>query len=231
MKKTSLITAICLSFMVFNSAMAIEIEIWRYKVKPGHMQEAVELFEEALVLAEEAGRNTGIAQQTLGKDGEFIFHWYDIYNSVEERAQPIIDEKYLKYLDKFYASDAISTERSYQMTMIDDQLCNNPEVISVYVWKPKPGMFNETVEEFKASKVFFEKHGWEIDLWQEGMGGRDNLQFVMCSKSYAENANSIASLNADEEWLAGNPLTPLWNSDSENSDLMASFELTPIIID
>ena len=55
----------------FSSAYSIEADVWEYKVLPGHMNEAVVLFEEAIKLSKAAGRNTSILQQTFGKGGEF----------------------------------------------------------------------------------------------------------------------------------------------------------------
>ena len=65
-------------------------------------------------------------------------------------------------------------------------------------------------------------------FWQEGVGGNDNLQFVMCSSSAEERAKSIMSLNNDPEWKAQQPNSPVWDSYNEFSELMYSFELTPI---
>ena len=65
-------------------------------------------------------------------------------------------------------------------------------------------------------------------MWQEGVGGNDNLQFAMCSSSAEERANSIMSLNNDPEWIAQQPNSPVWDSYNEFSELMYSFELTPI---
>ena len=232
MKKLLVLSSCLLSFVISNSALSIEANVWVYKVKPGHMIEAIELFEEAIKMAEEADRNTVIAQQSFGKGGEFIYHWVDFYDSLEQKANdPYQADDYDDFIERFYSSGAVSTVRSYAMTLIDDQLCSVNTVVSVYVWKPRPGKFSEVVESFKASQAFFEKHGWEIDLWQENIGGHDNLQFVMCSASLADQAKSFASLNSDEEWILEQPNTPLWDSDSDNSDLMASFELNPIIPD
>ena len=232
MKKRLIISSFLLSLVVSNSALSIEANVWVYKVNPGQMNTAVDLFEEAIKMAEEADRNTVIAQQSFGKGGEFIYHWVDFYDSLEQKANdPYQADDFADFNDKFYDSGAVSTVRSYSMTLIDDQLCSVNSVVSVYVWKPRPGKFSEVVESFKASQAFFEKHGWEIDLWQENIGGRDNLQFVMCSASLAAQANSFASLNSDEEWILEQPNAPLWDSDSDNSDLVASFELNPIILD
>ena len=229
MKKIShSLVALFLSIFIID-AYAIEADVWRYKVKSGHLDEALELFEEALDIAEEKGINTAIAQQTQGKDGEFIFHWVDFYETAEARANnPYDNDQHTKYINKFYASDALSTVWTYTMTLIDNELCSNPGVVSVYVWKPNPGMMSETLELFKSSKAIFEKHGFEIDMWQEGIGGMDNLQFVMCSASFEEQVKSIQSLNSDEDWLAQQPNAPIWDSYNEVSKLMYSFELTPI---
>ena len=232
MKKLLILSSCLFSLVISNSALSIEADVWRYKVKPGHLEEAVKLFEEALDIAEEVGINTTIAQQSQGKDGEFIFHWADFYESAEARANsPYDNDKHTKYLNKFYESDALSTVRNYTMSLIDDELCSNPGVVSVYVWKPNPGMMSETLELFRSSKAIFEKHGFEIDLWQEGIGGMDNLQFVMCSVSPEEQVKSIRSLNSDEDWLAQQPNAPIWDSYNEASKLIYSFELTPIIPD
>ena len=216
----------------FSSAYSIEADVWEYKVLPGHMNEAVVLFEEAIKLSKAAGRNTSILQQTFGKGGEFKFHWVDFHNSLEERAKDKAYDSadYSDFITRFYASGAVTTVKSYTMTLIDDQLCNNAGVVEVYVWKPNPGMFSSVVEEFKASREFFEKHGWEVDLWQENIGGRDNLQFVMCSKSTEDQAKSFASLNGDKEWLLDQPNAPLWDSSSDNSKFIGSFQLDPIIV-
>ncbi len=184
----------------FSTVYSIEADVWEYKVKPGHMNEAVELFEEAIKLSRAAGRNTTILQQNFGKDGEFKFHWVDFHDSLEARAKDKAYDSadFSDFITRFYASGTVSTVRSYTMTLIDDQLCNNAGVVEVYVWKPNSGMFSNVIEEFKASSDFFEKHGWEVDLWQENIGGRDNLQFVMCSKTPEDQAKSFASLNNDE---------------------------------
>ena len=225
--KTYITSFVCFTFSF--SLFAVEANLWRYKVNPGHLSEALELFDEALDIADELGTSTVIAQQTQGRNGEFIFHWVDFYNSPEDRAKnPYDNEIYEKYTDKFYSSDAISTVWSYTMTLIDDQLCSNPGIVSVYVWKPNPGMMSETLSLFKASKSLFEKHGFEIDMWQEGVGGNDNLQFVMCSSSAEERAKSIMSLNNDPAWKTQQPNSPVWDSYNEFSELMYSFELTPI---
>jgi len=229
MKKTAIFFLTLFLSSAIIDAYAIEADVWRYKVKPGHMSEALELFDEALNLAEEVGINTSIAQQTQGKDGEYIFHWVDFYESAEARAINLYEnDKHTEYLNKFYESNAISTVRTYTMTLIDDELCSNPGVVSVYVWKPNSGMMSETLELFKSSKAIFEKHGFEIDMWQEGIGGMDNLQFVMCSASPEEQVKSIKSLNSDENWLAQQPNAPIWDSYNETSKLVYSFELTPI---
>ena len=229
MKKINILLISCLCFSVSFKSIAIEADVWRYKVKPGHMQEASELFEEALDIASEVGINTIIAQQTQGKNGEFIFHWVDFYDTPDARANNLyMNDKHDKYIEKFYESDAISTVRTYTMNLIDEQICNNPGVVSVYVWKPNPGMMSETLQLFNASKSIFEKHGFEIDMWQEGVGGNDNLQFVMCSSTTEERAKSLQSLNSDKEWLAQQPNSPIWDSYNEASKLVYSFELTPI---
>ena len=217
----------------FSNVYSIEADVWEYKVEPGHINEAVELFEEAIKISRAAGRNTSILQQTFGKDGEFKFHWVDFYDSLEKRAN---DEAYQSaafadFINRFYKSGSVTTVRSYTMTLIDDQLCDNPGIVSIYVWKPNPGELSSVVEDFKAGSVLFEKHGWEVDLWQENIGGQDNLQFVMCSQSAVDEAKSNASLNSDEEWLSQQPNAPLWDSYSDNSKFIGSFELNPIIVD
>jgi len=216
----------------FSSAYSIEANVWEYKVQPGHMNESVELFEEAITLSRAAGRNTTILQQTFGKDGEFKYHWVDFHDSLEARAKDNAYQSpdFSDFITRFYASDALTTVRSYSMTLIDDQLCDNPGVVSVYVWKPNPGKFSNVVEDFKESSAFFEKHGWEVDLWQETIGGSDNLQFVMCSKTKEDEAKSSTSLNNDEDWLSEQPNAPLWDSYSKDSKLIRSFELDPIIV-
>ncbi|MDC0186202.1 hypothetical protein OAK03_05140 [Gammaproteobacteria bacterium] len=217
----------------FSTVYSIEADVWEYKVKPGHMNEAVELFEEAIKLSRVAGRNTTILQQNFGKDGEFKFHWVDFHDSLEARAKDKAYDSadFSDFITRFYASGTVSTVRSYTMTLIDDQLCNNAGVVEVYVWKPNSGMFSNVIEEFKASSDFFEKHGWEVDLWQENIGGRDNLQFVMCSKTPEDQAKSFASLNNDKDWLLEQPNAPLWDSSSGNSKFIGSFQLEPIIVD
>lgn len=224
---------VSLTLFSFSNAHSIEADVWEYKVEPGHISEAVELFEEAIKLSREAGRNTSIFQQTFGKDGEFKFHWVDFHDSLEARAKDNAYDSpgFSDFINRFYASDTVTTVRSYSMTLIDDQLCDNPGVVSVYVWKPNSGEFSNVVEGFKASSAFFEKHGWEVDLWQENIGGTDSLQFVMCSKTKEDEAKSYTSLNNDEDWLDEQPNAPLWDSYSDVSTLIRSFELDPIIVD
>ena len=82
----------------FSSAYSIEADVWEYKVQPGHMNEAVELFEEAITLSRAAGRNTTILQQTFGKDGEFKYHWVDFHDSLEARAKDKAYESQLIFL-------------------------------------------------------------------------------------------------------------------------------------
>ena len=231
MKVKIFLTALILTS--FSNLYAIEADVWVYKVQPGHTEEAVELFEEAIKLSRSAGRNTSIAQQTFGKGGEFNFHWVDFYDSPEERANDnsYDSAEFSDFINRFYKSGAVTTVRSYTMSLIDDQLCEFPGIVSVYVWKPNPGELSSVVEEFKAGSVLFERHGWEVDLWQENIGGRDNLQFVMCSKSRLDEAKSNASLSSDQEWLSQQPNAPLWDSYSDNSKFMGSFELEPIVVD
>nr|MBC8225651.1 hypothetical protein [Gammaproteobacteria bacterium] len=65
----------------------------------------------------------------------------------------------------------------------------------------------------------------------ESIGGIDNLQFVMCSKTKEDQAKSSTSLNNDEDWLSEQPNAPLWDSYSDVSKLIRSFELDPIIVE
>ena len=53
----------------------------------------------------------------------------------------------------------------------------------------------------------------------------------MCSESPEAEAISIESLFNSEEWKAAQPLSPLYNSDNENSKLIGSFQMFPLQLD
>ena len=233
MKKLIISMFSFLSLSLSLSLYAIEADVWVYEIDVEKITEAEELFRGAIKVGQEVGQNVGVGMQQIGRGGDLIVRWYDFYESPSQRAKTRYSSpKWDKYVQMFWDSEAVkSNPRNYQMTLIDDEMCNAPATVQVWVWKPKPGRFNEAIENFKQSKALFEAHGFEIDMWQEGLGGQDNLQFVMCSQSMEAEAKSIESLFNSNEWKAAQPLSPLYNSDNENSDLVGSFQMFPLQLD
>ncbi len=227
----AIISIFCLSVSI--NLYSIEADVWVYEINVEKIMEAEDLFKEAIKIGQETGQNVGIGIQQIGKGGDLIVRWYDFYESPVQRASTRYSSpKWDEYNQKFYASKVIkSNPRNYQMTLIDDEMCNGPETVQVWVWKPRQGKFNEAIESFKQSQSLFEAHGFEIDMWQEGLGGQDNLQFVMCSESIKAEAKSIESLFNSDEWKAGQPLSPLYNSDNDNSKLLGSFQMFSLQLD
>ena len=229
--KIAIISVFCVSVSV--NLYSIEADVWVYEIGTNKIMDAEPLFKEAMIIGQETGQNVGIGIQQIGKGGDLVVRWYDFYESPTKRAATkYTSPKWDKFIEKFWASKVIKRNpRNYHMTLIDDEMCNSPATVQVWVWKPKKGKFNEAIESFKQSKILFEAHGFEIDMWQEGLGGQDNLQFVMCSESPEAEAKSIESLFNSEEWKAGQPLSPLYNSDNENSKLIGSFQMFPLQLD
>ena len=169
--KMTIISIFCLSVSI--NLYSIEADVWVYEVDTNKIMEAESLFQEAMTIGQETGQNVGIGMQQIGKGGDLVVRWYDFYESPTQRATTRYSSpKWTKYVEKFWSSKIIKKNpRNYHMTLIDDQMCNAPATVQVWIWKPKKGKFNEAIESFKQSQKLFEAHGFEIDMWQEGLGG------------------------------------------------------------
>ena len=89
--------------------------------------------------------------------------------------------------------------KSYQMTSLDD-INPGDYIVQVWTWRPKVGKATQTLEALEEAKEIFESHGFLVDLWQHGLGSKYSFNFVMLSNSKEEQAKSLESLLADEEW-------------------------------
>ena len=226
MKKLLFITSLACIFFA-NNIFAVEMDVYVYKVKPGSLDEALEIFQEGKSIASETGMDVAIAQQSSGKGGELTYHWLEFYDSLEQRAEiRYADPKWDAYTEKFYGSNAIDTVRTYSMTSLDEDIGDeNVALARVYVWDAKPNMYDETITALFQAKEIFEKHGFVVDLWQQGVGSKHYLEFVMLSSSEEEQAQSIRSVNADQDW---NKMEPIWMKNQDVARFVTSFELSPI---
>jgi hypothetical protein len=226
MKKILFITSLACIFFA-NNIFAVEMDVYVYKVKPGSLEEALEIFQEGSSIASQTGMNVAIAQQSSGKGGELTYHWLEFYDSLEQRAEiRYADPKWDAYTEKFYSSNAIDTVRTYSMTSLDEDIGDeNVALARVYVWDAKPNMYDETITALFQAKEIFEKHGFVVDLWQQGVGSKHYLEFVMLSSSEEEQAKSLRSVNADQEWIE---IEPVWMKNEEVARFITSFELSKI---
>ncbi len=226
MKKLLFITSLACIFFA-NNIFAVEMDVYVYKVKPGSLDEALEIFQEGKSIASETGMDVAIAQQSSGKGGELTYHWLEFYDSLEQRAEiRYADPKWDAYTEKFYSSNAIDTVRTYSMTSLDEDIGDeNVALARVYVWDAKPNMYDETITALFQAKEIFEKHGFVVDLWQQGVGSKHYLEFVMLSSSEEEQAQSIRSVNADQDWIK---MEPIWMKNEDVARFVTSFELSPI---
>ena len=226
MKKLLFITSLACIFFA-NNIFAVEMDVYVYKVKPGSLEEALEIFQEGSSIASQTGMNVAIAQQSSGKGGELTYHWLEFYDSLEQRAEiRYADPKWDAYTEKFYSSNAIDTVRTYSMTSLDEDIGDeNVALARVYVWDAKPNMYDETITALFQAKEIFEKHGFVVDLWQQGVGSKHYLEFVMLSSSEEEQAQSIQSVNADQDWIK---MEPIWMKNEDVARFVTSFELSPI---
>jgi len=226
MKKLLFITSLACIFFA-NNIFAVEMDVYVYKVKPGSLEEALEIFQEGKSIASETGMDVAIAQQSSGKGGELTYHWLEFYDSLEQRAEiRYADPKWDAYTEKFYSSNAIDTVRTYSMTSLDEDIGDeNVALARVYVWDAKPNMYDETITALFQAKEIFEKHGFVVDLWQQGVGSKHYLEFVMLSSSEEEQAQSIRSVNADQDWIK---MEPIWMKNEDVARFVTSFELSPI---
>ena len=226
MKKLLFITSLACIFFA-NNIFAVEMDVYVYKVKPGSLEEALEIFQEGKSIASETGIDVAIAQQSSGKGGELTYHWLEFYDSLEQRAEiRYADPKWDAYTEKFYSSNAIDTVRTYSMTSLDEDIGDeNVALARVYVWDAKPNMYDETITALFQAKEIFEKHGFVVDLWQQGVGSKHYLEFVMLSSSEEEQAQSIRSVNADQDWIK---MEPIWMKNEDVARFVTSFELSPI---
>ena len=226
MKKLLFITSLACIFFA-NNIFAVEMDVYVYKVKPGSLEEALEIFQEGSSIASETGMNVAIAQQSSGKGGELTYHWLEFYDSLEQRAEiRYADPKWDAYTEKFYSSNAIDTVRTYSMTSLDEDIGDeNVALARVYVWDAKPNMYDETITALFQAKEIFEKHGFVVDLWQQGVGSKHYLEFVMLSSSEEEQAKSLRSVNADQDWIE---IEPVWMKNEEVARFITSFELSKI---
>ena len=226
MKKLLFFTSLACIFFA-NNIFAVEMDVYVYKVKPGSLDEALEIFQEGKSIASETGMDVAIAQQSSGKGGELTYHWLEFYDSLEQRAEiRYADPKWDAYTEKFYSSNAIDTVRTYSMTSLDEDIGDeNVALARVYVWDAKPNMYDETITALFQAKEIFEKHGFVVDLWQQGVGSKHYLEFVMLSSSEEEQAQSIRSVNADQDWIK---MEPIWMKNEDVARFVTSFELSPI---
>ena len=226
MKKILFITSLACIFFA-NNIFAVEMDVYVYKVKPGSLEEALEIFQEGSSIASQTGMNVAIAQKTKGKGGELTYHWLEFYDSLEQRAEiRYADPKWDAYTEKFYSSNAIDTVRTYSMTSLDEDIGDeNVALARVYVWDAKPNMYDETITALFQAKEIFEKHGFVVDLWQQGVGSKHYLEFVMLSSSEEEQAKSLRSVNADQDWIE---IEPVWMKNEEVARFITSFELSKI---
>jgi len=226
MKKLLFITSLACIFFA-NNIFAVEMDVYVYKVKPGSLEEALEIFQEGSSIASQTGMNVAIAQQSSGKGGELTYHWLEFYDSLEQRAEiRYADPKWDAYTEKFYSSNAIDTVRTYSMTSLDEDIGDeNVALARVYVWDAKPNMYDETITALFQAKEIFEKHGFVVDLWQQGVGSKHYLEFVMLSSSEEEQAKSLRSVNADQDWIE---IEPVWMKNEEVARFITSFELSKI---
>ena len=226
MKKLLFITSLACIFFA-NNIFAVEMDVYVYKVKPGSLEEALEIFQEGSAIASETGMDVAIAQQSSGKGGELTYHWLEFYDSLEQRAEiRYADPKWDAYTEKFYSSNAIDTVRTYSMTSLDEDIGDeNVALARVYVWDAKPNMYDETITALFQAKEIFEKHGFVVDLWQQGVGSKHYLEFVMLSSSEEEQAKSLRSVNADQDWIE---IEPVWMKNEEVARFITSFELSKI---
>ncbi|HJL81222.1 MAG TPA: hypothetical protein QGG06_01190 [Gammaproteobacteria bacterium] len=226
MKKILFITSLACIFFA-NNIFAVEMDVYVYKVKPGSLEEALEIFQEGSSIASQTGMNVAIAQQSSGKGGELTYHWLEFYDSLEQRAEiRYADPKWDAYTEKFYSSNAIDTVRTYSMTSLDEDIGDeNVALARVYVWDAKPNMYDETITALFQAKEIFEKHGFVVDLWQQGVGSKHYLEFVMLSSSEEEQAKSLRSVNADQDWIE---IEPVWMKNEEVARFITSFELSKI---
>ena len=79
------------------------------------------------------------------------------------------------------------------MTSLDDINPGN-YVVQVYTWESKPGEFARSLAGMQEAKKIFEGHGYLIDIWQQGLGSGNNLEFVMLSASREAQAKSFQVL-------------------------------------
>ena len=151
----------------------------------------------------------------------------EFYDSLEQRAEiRYADPKWDAYTEKFYSSNAIDTVRTYSMTSLDEDIGDeNVALARVYVWDAKPNMYDETITALFQAKEIFEKHGFVVDLWQQGVGSKHYLEFVMLSSSEEEQAKSLRSVNADQDWIE---IEPVWMKNEEVARFITSFELSKI---
>ena len=226
MKKLLFITSLACIFFA-NNIFAVEMDVYVYKVKPGSLEEALEIFQEGSSIASQTGMNVAIAQQSSGKGGELTYHWLEFYDSLEQRAEiRYADPKWDAYTEKFYSSNAIDTVRTYSMTSLDEDIGDeNVALARVYVWDAKPNMYDETITALFQAKEIFEKHGFVVDLWQQGVGSKHYLEFVMLSSSEEEQAKSLRSVNADQDWIE---IEPVWMKNEDVARFITSFELSKI---
>jgi len=226
MKKILFITSLACIFFA-NNIFAVEMDVYVYKVKPGSLEEALEIFQEGSSIASQTGMNVAIAQQSSGKGGELTYHWLEFYDSLEQRAEiRYADPKWDAYTEKFYSSNAIDTVRTYSMTSLDEDIGDeNVALARVYVWDAKPNMYDETITALFQAKEIFEKHGFVVDLWQQGVGSKHYLEFVMLSSSEEEQAKSLRSVNADQDWIE---IEPVWMKNEDVARFITSFELSKI---
>ena len=200
MKKLNLI----ITFLFFNSFVFSTGEIgdlYMYKVTPGKATEANALMEEGRLLGQETGMNVIIHSQSFGRGGDNILSWFELYEDYDQRAKTkYSSEKWDAYTEKFYASDALTATKSYQMISLDP-IVPGDYIVTNYMWQPNKGKRNETLEALERAKIAFERHGFIVDLWEHNAGSKHVLQFTFLSTSMEDQAKSFASLANDEEWL------------------------------
>ena len=200
MKRLKLMVAL----LFFNSYIFSTGEIgdlYMYKVTPGKADEANALMEEGRLLGEETGMNVIIHRQSFGRGGDNVLSWFELYENYDQRAKTkYSSEKWKTFAEKFFASDALTATRSYQLISLDP-IVPGDYIVTNYMWQPNNGKRDETLAALERAKIMFERHGFIVDLWEHNAGSRHALQFTFLSTSMENQAKSFASLATDEEWL------------------------------
>tara|TARA_Y100001968_G_C19365479_1_gene722287 strand:+ start:159 stop:806 length:648 start_codon:yes stop_codon:yes gene_type:complete len=200
-------------------------DIYFYKAKPGKLNEAANLMREGRDIGLANGQNVIVHQQNIGRGGEKIFVWVDLFESYSQRAmQAYSNESWVPFIEKFNTQEVLEPIKSYQMTSLDE-INPGDYIVQVWTWKPKKGKSAQTLKALEEAKEIFEKHGFLVDLWQHGLGSKNFYNFVMLSNSKELQAKSLESLQQDEKWMK---LQLDWFDKMKYGRLVESYEMTSL---